>query len=62
MGCWRGYVSGSKCRFVYGLADATATQLSLAPVNADWFYLPGFTFLVPDKIEEGRKMVGCVCV
>jgi len=21
--------------------------LSLAPVNPDWFYLPGFTFLVP---------------
>jgi len=21
-------------------------QLSLAPVNPDWFYLPGFTFLV----------------
>ena len=20
---------------------------SLAPVNPDWFYLPGFTFLVP---------------
>jgi len=22
-------------------------SLSLAPVNSDWFYLPGFTFLVP---------------
>jgi len=22
-------------------------SLSFAPVNADWFYLPGFTFLVP---------------
>ena len=22
-------------------------SLSLAPVNPDWFYLPGFTFLVP---------------
>jgi len=22
-------------------------SLSLAPVNQDWFYLPGFTFLVP---------------
>jgi len=20
---------------------------SLAPVNPDWFYLPGFTFLIP---------------
>jgi len=32
--------------FAYGQADVTAT-LSLAPVNLDWFYLPGFTFLVP---------------
>jgi len=23
------------------------TTPSLAPVNPDWFYLPGFTFLVP---------------
>jgi len=22
-------------------------SLSVAPVNPDWFYLPGFTFLVP---------------
>jgi len=22
-------------------------SLSLAPVNPDWFYFPGFTFLVP---------------
>jgi len=39
-----------------------------SPVNSDWFYLPGFTFrvpahpVVPDKIQEGRKMVVCVCV
>ena len=42
--------------------------LSLAPVNPDRFYLPGFTFLVPahsgipDKIKEGRKTVVCVFV
>ena len=44
-------------------------SLSLAPVNPDWFYLPGFTFLVPtrrltqvdpDKIQEGLKTVVCV--
>jgi len=34
-GCWHGYVSGSRCRFAY------------YPVNRDWFYLPGSTFLVP---------------
>jgi len=37
-------------------------SLSLAPVNPDWFYLPGFTFLVPahpgsPRQSRGRKMV-----
>ena len=42
--------------------------LSLAPVNPDWFYLPGFTFLVPahpfspGQNPEGSKMVVCACV
>jgi len=41
-------------------------SLSFAPVNPDWFYLPGFTFwcrltcIVLDKIQEGRKTVLCV--
>ena len=26
VGCWCGYVSGSRCRFAYGPADATAIQ------------------------------------
>jgi len=30
-------------RFAYGHCHS----LCLAPVNPDWFYLPGFTFLVP---------------
>jgi len=36
---------------------------SLAPVNPDWFYLPGLPFwcwltqVVPDKIQDGHKMV-----
>ena len=44
-------------------------SLCLTPVNPDWFYLPGFTFLaparqgIPDKIQDGHKMVVCViCV
>jgi len=43
-------------------------SLSLALVNPDWFYLPGFTFLVPayagspGQNPRGRKMVVCVCV
>jgi len=39
--------------------------LFLAPVNQDWFYLPGFTFLVQAH-QEGCKMVlyvcACVCM
>ena len=45
-GCWRGYLSGARCRFTYGPAHATTTHY-LAPVNPDWLYLTGFTFLVP---------------
>jgi len=28
-GCWRGYLSGAKCRLAYGPADATATHCIL---------------------------------
>jgi len=43
-------------------------SLSLAPVNPDWFYFPGFTFLVPAhlgsprQIQVGRKTVVCACM
>jgi len=30
-------------------------SLSLAPVNPDWFYLPGFTFLVPAHPHSPRQ-------
>jgi len=45
----------------------SAMVLSLAPVNPDWFYLPGFTFLMlahpgsPGQNPRGRQN-GCVCV
>jgi len=29
VGCWRGYVSGSRCRFAYRPADATAAHYLL---------------------------------
>jgi len=29
VGCWHGYVSGSRCRFAYGPVDATATHYLL---------------------------------
>ena len=28
-GCWRGYLSGARCRFAYGPADSTATHCLL---------------------------------
>ena len=28
VGCWRGYLSGARCRLAYGPADATATHFS----------------------------------
>jgi len=28
-GCWHGYLSGVRCRFAYGPADATATYYLL---------------------------------
>jgi len=29
VGCWRGYLSGARCRLAYGPADATATHYLL---------------------------------
>jgi len=48
VGCWRGYLSGVRCRLVCGPADATATQ-SLASVKSRlvlpfWYRL---TWIVP---------------
>jgi len=43
MGCWCGYLSGTKCRlFAYGPADVTAVpkpQHLLPHLNPYWFYL-----------------------
>ena len=62
--CWHGYLSGARCRFAYGPADA-ATALHYL---WDWFYLPGFTFLVPaypggtGRSPESRETVVVVVV
>jgi len=38
-------------------------SLSLSPVNPDWIYLPGFTFLVPvHRLVPVKIQEGCVCV
>jgi len=39
--CWRGYLSGARCRLAYGPADATATHCLLLQENPDLFYLSG---------------------
>jgi len=46
VGCWRGCV-WVKVQILH-MAQQMLLPLFLAPVNSDWFYLPGFTFLVPD--------------
>jgi len=40
-------------RFAYG--QLMPLPLPLAPVNSDWFYLPGFTFLVPAHLDTSRQ-------
>jgi len=54
-------LSGSRCRFAYGPADATATHYLCSSkarlVLPFWCQL---TRVVPNKIQEGRKMV-CAC-
>jgi len=60
VGCWRGYLSGARCRLAYGPADAIATNCLFASVKSRlvvplWYRLTG---VVPDK---GPLNV-CVCV
>jgi len=56
VGCWRGYLSGARCRLAYGLADATAFCFSKIQI--------GFTFVVPAHPGSPGKgpLNGCVCV
>ena len=55
MGCWHGYLSGTRCRLAYGPADATATHC----VSCFSKIQIGFTFLIP---AQKRPLNGCVCV
>ena len=59
VGCWHGYVSGSRRRFAYGPADA-AVQIGFTFLFLPFWYR--LTRVVPDKIQEGHKAVVCVCV
>jgi len=44
-GCWHGYLSGARCRFAYGPADAPATPSSCSSkfrlVLPEWFCFSG---------------------
>jgi len=55
--CWRGYLSGARCRLAYGPADSTVSCFSEIQI--------GFTFLVPAYPGTPRKRAVkwvCVCV
>ena len=61
VGCWRGYLSGVRCRFPYGSADATATHCLLLQKKSRlvlpfWYR---FTRVVPDKGPLNRCVGGC---
>jgi len=58
VGCWRGYLSGTKCRLAFGLADATATH-SLASVKSR-LVLP-FWYRLTRVVPEKGPLNGCVC-
>ena len=49
VGCWRGYLSGARCRLAYSSADATATKCLLLQLN-------------PDPGSPGQRAVKRVCV
>jgi len=65
VGCWRGYLSGARCRLAYGPADATATHCLLLQKNPVKSLV--FAFLVPaHPVSPGKRaikrMSACVCV
>jgi len=58
-------VSGSRCRFAYGSADATATHYDISCSSKSRLVLPfrcRLTKIVLDKIQQGCKTVVSVCV
>ena len=59
VGCWRGYLSGARCRLAYGPADGPL------PLTVSCFskIQIGFTFLVPAHLgSPGQRAVKRVCV
>ena len=58
-GCWRGYLTGARCRLAYGPADATAIHC-LASVKSR-LVLP-FWYRLTRVVSETGPLNGCVCV
>jgi len=58
VGCWHGCV-WVKMQICIWPSWCHCHSLSLAPVNPDWFYLPGFTILVPAHLgSPGQNQRG----
>jgi len=48
VGCWRGYVSGARCRFAYSTPDTTATHcLLLREIQIGFGFWPTVLLVVP---------------
>jgi len=61
VGCWSGYLSGSKCRLAYGPADATATHCLFSKIQIDLPFWYRLTWVVPEKRPLNVCMCVCVC-
>jgi len=62
VGCWRGYLTGVRCRFAYGPDEPTATQCLLVQEINVGFSLPFWyqlTRVIPDKIQTAVKWMQC---
>jgi len=55
VGCWRGYLSGARCRLTYDPADATATR-SLASVKSR------LVLVLAHPGSPGKRAIKRVCV
>ena len=61
VGCWRGYLSGARCRLAYGPADATATHCHSTPSVKSIPVLP-FWYRLTRVVAEKGPLNGCVCL
>jgi len=59
VGCWRGYLSGSRCRLAYGLADTTATH-SLVSLKSR--LVLSFSYRLTRVVLDKPGVCVCVCV